>query len=384
MSNDHEPMTAIGLMSGTSRDGIDAALIRTDGERRVEALSGFSLAYAPDIRSRLGEAVAEARHAGGPGAIADLDALESDLTDLHAATIIMLLQTSGMGAEEIDVVGFHGHTLLHRPEAGMTWQIGDGAFLARRTGLRVVHDFRQADVAAGGEGAPLLPVYHRARLVMAGIGEPVTVLNLGGVANVTWIDPARAEADDGMLAFDCGPGNALIDDWAARQTGDSCDRDGALAAAGAVDEAALAALMAHPYFTRSPPKSLDRDDFDLTAVEHLSPADGAATLTAFTAMAAVAALVHFPAPTTAWYVTGGGRHNPALMAALAARLDAPVAPVEDLGWNGDMLEAEGFAYMAVRRLRDLPISFPATTGTRAPIRGGVISLPDDKAIRSAQ
>lgn len=382
MSNDHDLMTAIGLMSGTSRDGIDAALIRTDGERRVEALSGLSLAYAPDIRSRLGEVVAVARQAGAPIAGIDLDALESDLTDLHAAAVIMLLQTSGMRAEDIDVVGFHGHTLLHRPEAGMTWQIGDGAFLARRTGLRVVHDFRQADIAAGGEGAPLLPVYHRARLAMAGIVEPVAVLNLGGVANVTWIDPVRAEADDGMLAFDCGPGNAPIDDWTSRHTGDSCDRNGALAGAGMVDEAALAALAAHPYFKRPPPKSLDRDAFDMAAVERLSPADGAATLTAFTADAVATALAHFPAPATAWYVTGGGRHNPALMAALAARLDAPVAPVEDLGWNGDMLEAEGFAYMAVRRLRDLPISYPATTGTRTPTRGGVVSLPDATRLQS--
>jgi len=373
----HDMLTAIGLMSGTSRDGIDAALIRADGQRRVGVLSGFSLAYAPDFRTRLGAAVVRARMAKETGAVTDLDALESDLTDLHAAAVFMLLQTSGLTSADIDVIGFHGHTLLHRPEAGMTWQIGDGAFLARRTGLRVVHDFRQADMAAGGEGAPLLPVYHRARITAAGMAAPVAILNLGGVANVTWVDPARPDTDDSLLAFDCGPGNAPIDDWVARHTGETCDRDGALAASGRVGRTALAALMAHPYFHRRPPKSLDRDDIDLTPVADLSPADGAATLTAFAAEAAVAAAAHFPAPAGAWYVTGGGRHNPTLMTALAARLDVPVAPVEDLGWNRDMLEAEGFAYMAVRSLHGLPISFPATTGARAPTRGGILSLPDE-------
>jgi anhydro-N-acetylmuramic acid kinase len=263
----------------------------------------------------------------------------------------------------VHCIGFHGHTILHRPETGRTWQIGDSALLARETGIDVVGDLRQADVAAGGQGAPLAPAYHGALAVP--LEKPLAVVNIGGVANVTWIG-----RDGALLAFDTGPGNALIDDWVRRHTGAAADFDGRLAKNGSVDETVLAALLKHDYFNRPPPKSLDRDDFDAAPVAALSPADGAATLTAFTAAAVAQAKAVFPEPVVRWLICGGGRHNPALMAALAGRLGAPVAPIEQAGRDGDALEAQAFGYLAVRSLRGLPLSWPTTTGVPAPAPGG--------------
>jgi anhydro-N-acetylmuramic acid kinase len=262
----------------------------------------------------------------------------------------------------IEIVGFHGHTILHRPAERRTWQIGDGALLARRLGLDVVADFRSADVAAGGEGAPLAPLFHAA--LAAQLPKPAAVLNIGGVANVTWIGDG-----DAILAFDTGPGNAPIDDWVLRHTGVPADIDGALARAGRVSAPHLERFLERPFFDRPPPKSLDRDEFrDLVPIE-LSLEDGAATLTEITAAAAEASARHFPHPRE-WLVTGGGRHNPALMDALRRRLGTSVRPVEEIGWNGDALEAQAFAYLAVRSLAGLPLSLPATTGVSRPTCGG--------------
>jgi anhydro-N-acetylmuramic acid kinase len=297
--------------------------------------------------------------AGGTGAVADA---ERALTLVHADAVRTLIAEHALGG--IDLVGFHGHTLLHRPDQRRTWQIGDGALLAASTGLDVVCDFRSADVAAGGEGAPFAPLYHWARA--AALEKPLAVLNLGGVGNVTWIGAGPGD----ILAFDTGPANALIDDWALAHTGQPVDRDGALAAAGRVDQAHLARFLAHPFFRRRPPKSLDRDDFAGFVPAGLAAADGAATLTAMSAAAAAAA--HFPAPARRWLVTGGGRHNPVLMAELAGRLGVPVEPVERAGWDGDALEAQAFAYLAVRSLKRLPLSLPATTGVPTPMQGGVL------------
>jgi anhydro-N-acetylmuramic acid kinase len=300
------------------------------------------------------------------------------LTLKHAVAVRDLLAEADMAAAEVCVVGFHGHTILHQPEAGRTRQIGDGALLAAETGIDVVCDFRARDVAEGGQGAPFAPLYHAA---LAGeLARPLAVLNLGGVANLTWIGPGIGPGIgsgigpgvDEIVAFDTGPGNALIDDWAGRHSGRPLDLDGALARAGRVDEAALAALLDNPYFDRPPPKSLGRDAFDPAPVERLSPADGAATLTAFSAAAVARALDHLPAPPRRWLVTGGGRHNPAFMAALAERLEAPVAPVEAVGWDGDALEAQAFAYLALRALEGLALSLPGTTGVARPMPGGVV------------
>ncbi len=262
----------------------------------------------------------------------------------------------------IDVIGFHGHTLVHRPERHFTRQLGDGDRLAHALGVDTVYDFRSNDVAAGGEGAPFAPVYHRA--LARGTAQPAVFVNIGGVSNVTYVD------GDEMLAFDTGPGNALVDDWVHAYTGARYDANGALAARGHVHEAVLQQLLDNPYFARKPPKSLDRLDFSAAPVEGLSLEDGAATLTAFTAHAIARGAGHFPRPPAQWLVTGGGRHNRTLMQMLADCLAAPVQPVEAIGADGDGLEAQAFAFMAVRTLLGLPISFPETTGVPAPMVGG--------------
>ncbi len=351
------PVLALGLMSGTSLDGIDAALVETDGIGAIRLRGALTVPYENELRTRLRRILGR-RQADGTTL-----AVERDLTLAHAAAVRRLLARCAVSPRTVRVIGFHGHTLYHAPERGETWQLGDGILLAGETGIDVVCDFRSADVAAGGEGAPLVPVFHAA--LAAGLERPLAVLNLGGVANVTWIGPG-----DELLAFDTGPGNALIDDWVVARTGAPFDRDGGLAARGRVDEAYVAALLGDPYFSRRPPKSLDRNAFARASPTHLSTEDGAATLTAFTAAAVARAVTHFPRPARRWLVTGGGRHNASLMAELANRLEMPVEPVEAIGWDGDALEAEAFAFLAVRALRGLPLSYPATTGVSAPCPGG--------------
>ena len=348
---------ALGLMSGTSLDGIDAAVIETDGDAVVRPGPWITVPYDDDLRRRLRDVLGDPEAAQG---------LAAELTDAHARAVSILLKEYPVN--NVEIIGFHGQTILHRPLEGHTWQIGDGARLARRLGVPVVNDFRSADVAAGGQGAPLVPVYHRA--LAAGLPKPLAVVNIGGVANVTWIG-----ADDALLAFDTGPGNALIDDWALRHTGKAIDRGGLLAAEGVIAPGALDVFLAHPYLRKAPPKTLDRNDFGLEPVAGLMAADGARTLTAFTARAIAAAQAHFPAPVQRWLVCGGGRHNPILMRELAEAVTQPVQPVEAEGWRGDALEAEAFAYLAVRVLRGLPTSLPSTTGAREPICGGRVHQP---------
>jgi anhydro-N-acetylmuramic acid kinase len=350
------PMLALGLMSGTSCDGIDAALLTTDGMAHVERGAALSHAYPEDFRGRLRSVL------GGKGPV---EAVAEELTRRHAMAVVDLLREAGLKATDIGLLGFHGQTVLHEPEKGRTWQIGDGRLLARLTGIDTVSDFRSADVANGGQGAPFVPLYHQA--LAATLAErPLAVLNLGGVGNVTWV----GEQPEDLVAFDTGPGNALVDDWALRHTGKPVDKDGNLARGGRVDRSALAALMAHPYFDRPAPKSLDRDAFDAAPIAKLSPADGAATLVAFTAAAVARSRDILPAPPRRWLVTGGGRRNPAMMAALAEALGRPVAAVESVGWDGDVLEAQAFAYLAVRSLAGLPLSLPTTTGVARPTCGG--------------
>ena len=344
-------------MSGTSLDGIDVAALASDGERQVVSGPALTVPYAAAFRERLRSVL------GGTGRVAEI---EAELTRFHAHAVAEFRRQYPDFA--IDVVGFHGHTILHRPDERRTWQIGDGALLARLVGIDVVGDFRSADVAAGGEGAPLAPLYHAA--LAADLAKPVAVLNLGGVGNVTWIGPGIGDLADDILAFDTGPGNALIDDWVRRHTGRPADFDGVLARAGRSSAARVAAFLQRPYFARRPPKSLDRDDFRDALPDGLGPADGAATLTEMTAAAVAAALQYFPSPPCEWLVCGGGRRNPAIIAALARRLGAPVRPVEDVGWDGDALEGQAFGYLAVRSLRGLPLSLPSTTGAPHPVCGG--------------
>jgi len=353
---------AVGLMSGTSCDGVDAALIHTDGKSIDDFGPTFTLPYDAAFRARLQSCF------GGKGPVG---AVERELTERHADAVRQLLAEAKRKPAEIAVVGFHGQTIHHAPAQRQTIQIGDGALLAHLVGINVVNDFRSADVQAGGQGAPLAPVYHLARA--DNLPKPIAVLNLGGVGNVTWIGPSGIHGDGTLIAFDTGPGNALLDDWALRHTGKPADLDGALAASGHPSSVALAKLKSDSYFSLPAPKSLDRQHFKAladAALKGLSAADGAATLVAFTAWSAAEAVRVFPAPVREWLVCGGGRHNPAIMRALRALLPCPVRSVDEVGWNGDALEAQAFAFMAVRSLRGLPLSFPGTTGVPRPTLGG--------------
>jgi anhydro-N-acetylmuramic acid kinase len=354
-------LNAIGVISGTSMDGIDVALIASDGEARVEPGPGATFAYPPEVARALREAVADPDAARAP-----LDDLQRAVTDAHVVAVLAFVEKFGVRREAVALVGLHGQTILHRPRERFTRQLCDGARASRLLGLDVVNDFRAADVAAGGEGAPFVPLYHAA--ICAGLARPLMALNWGGVGNVTYLG-----ADGAIVAFDTGPANALIDDFVARRRGLTHDEGGALAAAGRVDSGVLARLMSDPYFDRAPPKSLDRNHFHELAreVDRLDDADGAATLAAFTIEATAVALRHVAAPPLRWLVCGGGRRNRTLMDALAARLGAPVEPIEAIGYDGDVIEAQCFAYLALRSRRGLPLSLPTTTGAPRPMPGGV-------------
>jgi anhydro-N-acetylmuramic acid kinase len=355
--------TAIGLMSGTSMDGIDAAIIQTDGLDHVEIGASLTVPYRGQLGRKLRRLVMDqGRNKKAAKSV------ERDLTLAHVEVVERLLAATGFLPAAIDLIGFHGHTVVHTPEQRSTWQIGDGELLAQRTGIAVVSQFRSADVAAGGQGAPLVPLYHAARA--AQLEKPIAVLNIGGVANVTWLG-----ADGAVIAFDCGPGNAMIDDFVLQRTGRPYDAAGALSLSGAPNEEMLALLLDHAYFRRTPPKSLDRNQFDVGMVNTLSTQDGAATLAAFTVRAAAGAILAVGAPRGV-LVCGGGRLNRALMAGLTdAMPGVAVAPVESVGWRGDSLEAEAFGYLAVRSMKGLPLSLPTTTGVPEPLTGGMVARP---------
>lgn len=358
----------IGLMSGTSLDGIDAAVLDTDGETRIIPGPTLSVVYGERFRAELRDGLDFAARSRHPAGLHDdLAQTARRLTGLHAQAVLDLIDHAGLTPGDIDLVGFHGQTVLHRPQAGITVQIGEGEWLAREIGIPVVDNFRAHDVAAGGQGAPLAPAYHQALAGTLETGGPVVVVNIGGVANVTWVAPGQPP-----LAFDTGPGGALLDDWVRARTGKRFDEAGALAARGAVDEGGLARLLENDYFAQLPPKSLDRNAFSTSAISDLSDEDGAATLVAFTAATIALAAKHFPEPPTRWIVVGGGRHNPVLLRTLAAQIDRPVVTAEEAGWQGDMVEAQAFAYLAVRAQRKLPITWPETTGVTRPLSGGIL------------
>ena len=359
-----EKCTVIGLMSGTSIDGVDAALVVTDGETVFARGQFCHIEYPDDFRARLRESLERAAAAGEKIKDSFFEALEKDLTEWHARAVALVLEENGKRAGDIDLIGFHGQTLFHAPEQKFTWQLGNGAMLARMTGIDVVGDFRSHDMKHGGEGAPFLPLYHRALFRDRAIDAPVAVLNIGGVSNVTWL------FGDKILAFDCGPGNALMDDFVAKREGAAFDEGGKLAGQGTVNKTILTAWINHPYFCAIPPKSLDRNDFKVEQLEALSTKDGLATLAAFTIEAISKSTNHFEAPPQTWLVTGGGRHNDYLMERLGKKLAADFTPIEEAGSNGDSIEAEGFAYLAVRSVRGLPLSVPGTTGIDKPRSGG--------------
>ncbi len=341
-------------------DGIDAAIITTDGHSLISSGTGHTLYYTEEFKNKIRQII----KGGGEMAV-----LEKELTLLHARAIDELLLISGDDRKSIDLVGFHGHTIEHRPHDGITVQIGDGALLSKLTGFNVVYDFRVDDVKSGGQGAPLVPIFHQALMLSEKL--PVAILNIGGVANVTWIGGNENQ----LLAFDTGPGNALIDDWIKDKTGKSFDEGGNIAKQGVVDQELLSSIMNDEYFLQIPPKSLDRNHFaGIMQNFNLSSENGAATLAAFTAESILQAEKHFPEKVNKWLVAGGGRHNLAIMNYLKSRIAVPVVDIDELGLSGDMLEAQAFAFLAVRRLLGLPISFPGTTGVKKPLTGGRIIL----------
>jgi len=363
-------MRALGLMSGTSLDGIDVAYLETDGENVVKRGPALTCPYGDGTRSLLAEAISDAVNItsrdGRPGS---LSRAEHDLTEQHVFAVEQFLQQTGIASSEIDVIGFHGQTVLHRPESRLTVQLGLGETLANATHCPVVYDMRAADVAAGGQGAPLVPVYHRA-LTAKLPSRPLAIVNIGGVANVTWIG-----RDGSLLAFDTGPGNALLDDWMMQRTGTARDQDGEAAARGAIDEDVVRLLLSDGYFAKRPPKSLDRNAFSANAINGHSTEDGAATLAAFTAEAIAKAREHMPEEPELWIVAGGGRRNRTIMRLLAGRVHHAVVPAEAAGIDGDSLEAEAWAYLAVRSVKGLPLTFPGTTGVAQPMTGGLRADP---------
>jgi len=366
-----DKMRAIGLMSGTSMDGVDIAFVETDGESCVApGLSGF-LAYCDEDRALLRHAIKDAvgldDREARPGSIAEAEAM---ISRRHIDAVENFLRERNIPRESIDIIGFHGQTILHRPEKRLTMQIGDGPALAKALGVAVAYDFRARDVAAGGQGAPLVPAYHRALALAGGIESTIIVVNIGGVSNLTLLSK-----DNDPIACDCGPGNALIDDLMLARTGVAMDRDGASASAGRVDEAILAQLLQNPYFGKPMPKSLDRNDFSGEAVAALTIEDAAATLTAFTASAIGLTAAALPVQPELAVICGGGAANPAMMRALQTRLPCRVVTAREKGWSAESMEAEAFAFLAVRTQKNLPITFPTTTGVATPLCGGVIVRP---------
>ena len=374
MMQDFKPVWAVGLMTGTVLDGnIDVALLKTDGVT-VEAFGAYTLApYPQATRDLLEETLAAARAWNFEGAEPTIfTEAEKVLTRAQSDAVKALVEAEGLSMADIGIVGFHGQSVLHRAPTkdrlGDTRQLGDGALMSRILGCKVAYDFRTADVRAGGQGAPLSAGYHQALLQSLDTSGKTAVLNLGGVANVTWWD-----GGDRLIAFDTGPANAPLNDFMKENGLGEMDRDGALALSGTVDEARLSELLEHPYLAAPYPKSLDRFDFSSAMAEGLEPATGAATLTAFTAAAVGKALDLLPVRPERLVVCGGGRRNPAIMAMLQTRAGVEAVPAESVGWRGDAIEAECFAFLAVRAMRGLPFSFPTTTGVPEPMSGGRVA-----------
>ena len=359
-------LRAIGLMSGTSLDGIDVALLETDGESLVKRGPCATYAYSECQQQKLRQALRDAllikQRGDRPGSLAGI---EAELTKWHTSGLDSFLSQHDLTDSKIDVIGFHGQTVLHKPDARLTVQLGDGEGLAKATSIPVVYDLRAADIAAGGQGAPLVPVYHAALAQ----SRPCAFVNIGGVSNVTFIG-----SDGALIAFDTGPGNALLNDWMMKHKGLAFDEGGKVCLAGRISRHHLEAALSHPYFSQRPPKSLDRNSFANLDFSDLSFVDGAATLAAFTANAIAKASAWFPEAPKQWIICGGGRHNAAIMHGLS-KLLPNVTSADALGLNGDAVEAEAWAYLAVRSLKGLPISFPGTTGVAKPLTGGVLARP---------
>ena len=366
---------AIGLMSGTSLDGVDVALIETDGKSYVRPVSSSYLPYPAELKEKIRQLFGKTERDE------NLNAAEREITILQARAVREFISRENL--TDINIIGFHGQTITHKPKESFTWQLGDGALLAKEIGIQVVNDFRIADVKAGGEGAPLIPLYHQALARAADIELPAVFLNIGGVGNVTWI----GEEEDNITAFDTGPGNALMDDYMRIVFDKAHDENGNVASQGSAHFDLIRKWLDNPYLEKAPPKSLDRgflpeknkklinadmNAWDVSKVWDLPKEDAMATLAQLTASTIAKASDHFPVPAKAWYVCGGGRHNLYLMNLIESAVETSVRSINSIGYNGDTIEAEGFAYLAVRHLLDLPLSLPSTTGVKEPMRGGVL------------
>lgn len=355
-------------------DGIDIAVVTTDGQAHVERRAVDFVPYDAAFRRRLADALEIAktitRRDERPGDLAELDA---EITRRHAEAVTRFLAGTPLHPQP-ELIGFHGQTVLHRPQRALTVQLGDGARLARETELPVVWDMRANDMVHGGQGAPLAPAYHAAlaRSLSGDLARfPVALVNIGGISNITYVP-----GDGDPIAFDTGPGNSLIDQWVAREGGVPFDAEGLIASEGGVVVSVVERYMEHPFFEQAVPKSLDRNDFTIEAATGLELADGARTLARVTAEAIFGALAHLPEAPRLWVVCGGGRKNPNIVADMRMLAgDADVILAEEAGFNGDSMEAEAWAYLAVRSARGLPLTFPATTGCREPVSGGVLSEP---------
>lgn len=366
--------TAIGLMSGTSMDGIDVALLKTDGEDCIEFGPCLAVDYPPSIRRQIESGLQDALEIVGrtdrPGNLAQL---EHVLTMQHAEAVSLFLQQNRLDPTSIDELGFHGQTVLHRPDEGLTVQLADGPMLARETGIDTIFDMRAADMELGGQGAPLVPVFHRALATRIGAKLPVCFVNIGGISNITYVD------DDSLIAFDSGPGNGLIDQWMQSKGGIPFDSGGRIASEGSVIQPIVDRYLAVPYFNKPGPKSLDRGDFPPLDLHEAELSDGARSLAQVTAEAIYGSVQHLPKPPRCWVLCGGGRLNQSIvsgLSALASRDDASVLLSEEVNLQGDMLEAQAFAYLAVRSRKGLPLTFPDTTGCSKAATGGVLTSAD--------
>ncbi|MDM8344020.1 anhydro-N-acetylmuramic acid kinase [Pseudochrobactrum sp. sp1633] len=364
---------AIGLMSGTSMDGIDLALIATDGEQVVERIASGSMTYSDAFRARLKQGLVDARALQQRDErIGILEKLEHDLTLLHAVAVQDFLFANGLSANDVDVIGFHGQTVLHRPDDALTVQIGDGALLAQETGIDVVYDMRAEDMRHNGQGAPLIPAYHAALAhnLEQQPDMPVVFVNIGGISNLTYVDETGR-----LAAFDSGPGNMLIDQWMELHGQGSFDAGGALALNGKTDAVLTAHYLSNAFFTGNQRRSLDRGDFAVPEKGVVSVQDGARTLAYVAAASILQSAAHLPQKPRSYVVSGGGRKNAAIMAELSELAQAEGAVVIDAdsaGLDGDSMEAEAWGYLAVRSLKDLPLTYPSTTGCDTPVSGGVL------------
>lgn len=361
--NTQKPVLAVGLMSGTSLDGIDGVILRTDGEDHIEVVAEgytpFHTSFAEQVQKLIAQGIT----------LDDFLRLEQRFTLKNVESVKALLARSGTLPEDLSVIGFHGQTLRHLPDEGLTWQMGNASLLAQQTGIAVVNDFRRADMAAGGQGAPLIPLFHQALLKEQ--PQPCVALNIGGIANITYCGTTE-NGQPTLLAADTGPGMTLLNRWIKQHTGQPMDTDGGIALSGRIHEERVQAALEHAFFAKPLPRSADTADFSCDMVAGLSVADGAATLCAITVAGIMQTLDLLPAmPQTVWTAGGGVQHP--LVLTLLRRQNVAVRSFAELGINPDMLEAACFAWLAVRRLRGLPTSLPATTGARKQTVGGLLS-----------